>query len=146
MWPSMVTHTWNLCSAFNPSKCTHTAVNTHHEHTSGAVGSQCCGARAAVGDLVPCSRVSPHIEGGESAVHSLPPPTIPAGPQTRTKSNSLSIRPRLPPNYDFMIYYNIYYDLWLMTLKVIILIIKRYSHNYDLLCCNYDLLISTNYS
>ncbi len=32
-----------------------------------------------------------------------------------------------------------------MTLKVIILIIKRYSHNYDLLCCNYDLLISTNY-
>ncbi len=24
MWPSMVTYTWNLCSAFNPSKCTHT--------------------------------------------------------------------------------------------------------------------------
>ncbi len=24
VWPSMVTHTWNLCSAFNPSKCTHT--------------------------------------------------------------------------------------------------------------------------
>lgn len=32
-----------------------------------------------------------------------------------------------------------------MTLKVIILIIKSYSHNFDLLCCNYDLLISTNY-
>ncbi len=29
VWPSMVTHSWNLCSAFNPSKCTHTAVNTH---------------------------------------------------------------------------------------------------------------------
>ncbi len=28
----MVTHT--LCSAFNPSKCTHTVVNTHtHTHT-----------------------------------------------------------------------------------------------------------------
>ncbi len=25
----MVTHTQNLCSAFNPSKCTHTVVNTH---------------------------------------------------------------------------------------------------------------------
>ena len=28
VWPSTVTHTWNLCSAFNPSKCTHTVVNT----------------------------------------------------------------------------------------------------------------------
>ncbi len=24
VWPSMVTHAQNLCSAFNPSKCTHT--------------------------------------------------------------------------------------------------------------------------
>ncbi len=24
VWPSMVTHTQNVCSAFNPSKCTHT--------------------------------------------------------------------------------------------------------------------------
>ncbi len=31
MWPSMVTHTRNLCSAFNPSKCTHTVVNIHPE-------------------------------------------------------------------------------------------------------------------
>ncbi len=35
--PSMVTHTRNSCSAFNPSKCTHTVVNTHtpwtHTHT-----------------------------------------------------------------------------------------------------------------
>ncbi len=28
-------------------------------HTLGAVGSQCCGARGAVGGSVPCSRVSP---------------------------------------------------------------------------------------
>ncbi len=27
----MVTYTQNLCSAFNPSKCTHTVVNTHTE-------------------------------------------------------------------------------------------------------------------
>ncbi len=27
--PSMVTHTKNSCSAFNPFKCTHTAVNIH---------------------------------------------------------------------------------------------------------------------
>ncbi len=31
VWPSMVTHTRNLSSAFNPSKCTLTAVNTHLE-------------------------------------------------------------------------------------------------------------------
>ncbi len=39
VWPSMVTHIRNLCSAFNPSKCTHTAVNTHtpwtHTRSSG---------------------------------------------------------------------------------------------------------------
>ncbi len=28
-----VTHTLNLCSAFNPSKCTHTAVRSEHTHT-----------------------------------------------------------------------------------------------------------------
>ncbi len=38
VWPSMVTHTLNLCSAFNPSKCTHTEwTQTHREHTPGAV-------------------------------------------------------------------------------------------------------------
>ncbi len=68
--PSMVSHTCNLCSALNPSKWTHTAVrseethththtHTHCEHTPGAVGSQCCGARGAVGGSVPYSRVSP---------------------------------------------------------------------------------------
>ncbi len=43
-------------------KCTHTAVNTHththREHTPGAVDSQCCGARGAVGGSVSCSRAS----------------------------------------------------------------------------------------
>ncbi len=56
---SMVTHTRNWCSAFNPSKCTHTAVtseHTHCEHAPGAVGSHCSSARGAIGGLVPCSR------------------------------------------------------------------------------------------
>ncbi len=61
----MLTHTLNLCSAFTHPRCTYTAVNTHtHTHTHcentpGAVGSQCCAARGAVGGSVPCSRVSP---------------------------------------------------------------------------------------
>ncbi len=61
VWPSMVTHTRNLCSAFNPSKCTHTAVNTHTlwTHTQSSGQPYCCSARGAVGGSVPCSRVSP---------------------------------------------------------------------------------------
>ncbi len=47
---------------------THTHTHTHleqwththtHTHTPGAVGSQRCGVRGAVGGSVPCSRVSP---------------------------------------------------------------------------------------
>ncbi len=59
-------------------------VHTHSsEHKPGAVGSHlCCSARVAVGGSVPCSRAPRRgIEDGEGAVHSLPPPTIPAGPR-----------------------------------------------------------------
>ncbi len=66
----MVTHTRNLCTVFNPF-----TVHTHSsEHTPGAVGSHlCCGARGAVGGLVPCSRAPQSwYWDGESAVHSLP--------------------------------------------------------------------------
>ncbi len=45
VWPSMTSHTLSLCSAFNPSKCTHSSENTH-----GAVSSHfCCSTRGAVG-------------------------------------------------------------------------------------------------
>ncbi len=62
VWPSMVPHPRNLCSASKPSIWTHTAVrseqtHTHCEHIPGAVGSHLyCGARGAVGGSVPCSR------------------------------------------------------------------------------------------
>ncbi len=102
VWPSMATHTWNLCSAFNPSKCTHTAVSS--EHTHGAVGSQCCGARGAVGGSVPCSRALQSWYWGWRECWTFTPLTYnpcwtwdsnlrPSG----YKSNCLSIRPRLPP-------------------------------------------------
>ncbi len=76
---------------------------------SFSIAIQCCGTRGAVGGcLAQGSHLSCGIEGGESAGHSLPPLTIPAGPETRThssrlehttsgyKSDALSIRPRLP--------------------------------------------------
>ncbi len=50
-------------------------THTHREHTPGAVGSHlCCGAGEQLG--VRClaqGHLSRGIEGGESAVHSLPP-------------------------------------------------------------------------
>ncbi len=90
--PNMVTHTRNLCSAINPSKVhthssehTHT-VNTHtpwtHTHPEqwAAIYAAAPGEQLGVRCLAQ-GHLSRGIEGGESAVHSLPPPTIPAGPR-----------------------------------------------------------------
>ncbi len=60
VWPSMVTHTRNLCSAFNPSKCnnkhTHTPPHTENTHPEQWACILYCGTRGAVGGSVPCSR------------------------------------------------------------------------------------------
>ncbi len=40
------------------------------------------------------------IEGGESTVHSLPPPTIPAGPEIRTHNPPLTSPTRYPLGHD----------------------------------------------
>ncbi len=81
------------------SLCLHT-VNTHPEQWAAiyaaAPGEQLGFRCLAQGHL------SRGIEGGESAVHSLPPPNYnPCRPETRTRnlsitSPTLSIRPRLP--------------------------------------------------
>ncbi len=98
VWPSMVIHTRNLCSAFNPSKCTHTqqwvvnkhthtrthTVNTHPEQWA-AIYAAAPGEQLGFRCLAQRSHLSRGIEGGESAGHSLPPPTIPAGPETWTR-------------------------------------------------------------
>ncbi len=86
----------DLCSAFNPSKCTHTAVNTHTRwtHTQSKVGSQCCGARGAVVGSVVVLKVE------ESAGYSLPPPTIPAGPETRTRNLRVTSPTLYPLGHD----------------------------------------------
>ncbi len=87
--PSMVTHTRNLCSAFNPSivhthssEHTHT-VNTHPEQWV-AIYAAAPGEQLGVRCLAQ-GHLSHGIEGGESAVHSLPPPTIPAGRDSNRK-------------------------------------------------------------
>ncbi len=76
---SMVTHTRNSCSAFNPSKVhTHSSehTHTHREHTPGAVGSHlCCGVRGAVGGSVPCSRAPQSWYWGWRECCTFTPPT-----------------------------------------------------------------------
>ncbi len=53
---------------------------------------------------MPCSRAPQScIEGGESAGHSLPPPTIPAGPETRTHNLWVTSPTHLPLGHNFHI-------------------------------------------
>jgi len=72
-------------------------------NTPGAVGSHLCrGARGAVeGSVLVQGHLVVVMRGRESAVHSLPPPTIPAGPRLelttfRLRVRLSTIRPRLP--------------------------------------------------
>ncbi len=90
MWPSMVAHTLNLCSAINPSKVhTHSSEHTHTVNTQPeqwvAIYAAAPGEELGVLCLAQGSHLSPGIEGGESAGHSLPTPTISNGPETRTR-------------------------------------------------------------
>ncbi len=106
MWPSMVTHTENLCSAFNPSKCTHTVVNTHPEQW--AANAAAPGEQLGVRCLAQGSHLSRGIEGGESAGYSLPQlqsvPDLRLEPTTfGLQVATLSIRPRLPHKVDFYV-------------------------------------------
>ncbi len=95
-WPSMVTHTRNLCSAINPSKVhTHSSEHTHtvntHPEQWAAIYAAAPGEQLGVRCLAQ-GHLSPGIEGEESAVHSLPPPTIPAGPRLELAIFRLRVR------------------------------------------------------
>ncbi len=100
----MVTHTRNLSSAFNPSKCTLTAVNTHPEQWAAILRRP--GSSWGIGALLKglTSVVVLKVERA-LVIHS------PTDNPCRTwesnlqplgyKSNSLTIRPRLLVNYPF---------------------------------------------
>ncbi len=94
----MVTHAWNLCSEFNPSKVhTHTAVNTDPEQWAGiyaaAPGEQLGLGALLKGTSIVVSRV-------ESALCIHYPPHLQFLPARDSnsqpfdyESNSLTIRP-----------------------------------------------------
>ncbi len=68
---------------------THT-VNTHPEQWA-AIYSAAPGEQLGVRCLAQ-GHLSRGIEGGESAGHSLPPPTIPAGPRLELTTFGLRVR------------------------------------------------------
>ncbi len=103
--PSMMSHTRNLCSAFNPSKCTHTAVNTHtpwtHTRSSGQPMLQHPGSSWGFGALLRVSLQSWYWRRRECWLFTPPTDnscrTWDSNPRPLGyKSDSLSIRPRLP--------------------------------------------------
>ncbi len=102
MWPNIVTHTLNLCSAFTHPKCTHTVVNTHtvnthREHTPGAVDSIYA---AAPGEQLGVRCLAQgHLNrgiGGEENLEFLPDRDSSLQP-FEYKSYSPTIRPQLTP-------------------------------------------------
>ncbi len=107
VWPSMVTHTQNVCSAFNPSKCTHThthtVVNTHPEQW--AANTAAPGEQLGVRCLAQGSHLSRGIQvyWKVERMLLLHYPHRQFLPYTRFepttsayKFYALSIRPRLP--------------------------------------------------
>ncbi len=83
----MVTHTRSIYT----QQWTHThTVNTHPEQWA-AIYAVAPGEQLGVRCLAQ-GHLSRGIEGGESAVHSLPPPTIPASPRLEPTTFGLWVR------------------------------------------------------
>ncbi len=59
IWLIFLFVTYTIIQSITSSEICSLHLTHPSAHTPGTVGSQCCGARGAVGDSVPCSRVSP---------------------------------------------------------------------------------------
>ncbi len=94
----MVSHSLNLCSAFNPSKCTHTTASGEHTQSSG----QLFFAVAPRDELwVHCIAQGSHLvvlKVKALVIHSPHLQSI-LVPRLEPKSNSLTIRTQLAPSY-----------------------------------------------
>ncbi len=88
----VVTHTWNLCSAFkvhtHSSKHTHT-VNTHPEQWA-AIYAVAPGEQLGFCALLKGLTLVVVLRVEESAVHSLPPTDNPCRTETRTHKLSIT--------------------------------------------------------
>ncbi len=103
MWPSMVIHTRNLCSAFIPSKVhTHSSEHTHTRSSGQPFMLQRPGSSWEVQCLSQGSHLSHGIEGGRERCTFTPPTdnscrTWDSKPRPLCyESDSLTIRPWVP--------------------------------------------------
>ncbi len=106
MWPSMVTHTQNLCSAINPSKVrTHSSEHTHtpwtHTRSSGQPFMlRRPGSSWGFGALLKGTSVVVLKDERALYIHSPHPQSLPARDSNSQplgyETDSLTIRPRLP--------------------------------------------------
>ncbi len=95
-----------------PLHLTHPSAHSQQWTHTRSSGQPCCGARGAVGGSVPCSRVSPQSWYWRWREHLLftPPTDNPCRTWESNlqplgyKSNSLTIRPRLPLKKSILIY------------------------------------------
>ncbi len=109
---SDVTHGFFLCSAINPSKVhTHSSEHTHtvNTHPEQWAAIYAAAPRGAVGGSVPCSRASQSWYWGWRERCTFTPPTYNScqtwdsnSQPLDYESDSLTIRPRLPPNFYFL--------------------------------------------
>ncbi len=82
-WPIL-----GICALHLTHPSAHTQWTNTHTHTMNTHPEQWATIytkQLRVRCLAQGYHLSRGIEGGESAVHSLPPPTMPAGPETRTR-------------------------------------------------------------
>ncbi len=86
LWPIMVSHTWNLCSAFNPSKCTHRAVSSEHTHTQSSGQPMLRRPGSSWGFGVLLKGLSRGIEGGERVLYIHSPTYNSCQTETRTRN------------------------------------------------------------
>ncbi len=115
----MVTHTQNLCAAFNPSKV-HTQQWTHthtHTHTHTVNTLRHWGSIWGFGAVFKCTSVVFWL-WRELCTFTAPQlqflPVQDSNSQTFDyESNSLTIRPRLPYNKEKIFYHDIFTLIWL---------------------------------
>ncbi len=122
IWPSMVTNTRNLCSAFNPStvhthsseythtqwtQWTHTHTHCEHTHTHTHTHTRSSGQPFMLWRPGSSWGFGALLKGGgwreRCTFTPPPPPTIPVGPRLKPTTFELrvllsNIRPRLPPD------------------------------------------------
>ncbi len=87
---------------YSESAHTHSSEHTHTAHPEqwAAIYAAVPGEQLGVRCLAQGSHLSRGIEGGESIEHSLPPPTIPAGPETRTRKLQVTSPTLYPLGHD----------------------------------------------